>query len=222
MSNKNEIIHILRTQGLLPLYFHRDKETSANIMRALYQAGVRVIEYTNRGPEALTNFIHLINIRDKELAGLKLAAGTIKNKQHASDYINAGADFIISPGLNKKVCETGTGLGKFWVPGCMTPTEIMKAEQLGASLIKIFPGNLLGPSFVTAVKDVFPETLFIPTGGVKLEPQNLTDWFRSGVIAVGAGSTLITKPDMEAGNYSLIEQSARRALDMIAGVRASF
>jgi 2-dehydro-3-deoxyphosphogluconate aldolase/(4S)-4-hydroxy-2-oxoglutarate aldolase len=95
----------------------------------------------------------------------------------------------------------------------------MKAEELGASVIKLFPGNLLGPGFLTSIKELFPALSFIPTGGVKIEEENLGAWFKSGVIAVGAGSTLIDKEEIKKGNYNSVEQAARKALEMIKKVR---
>lgn len=221
MDKRTIIINVIKQQGLLPLYFHPDKEISGDILRALYKAGVRVVEYTNRGPEALKNFRFLKNITDKELPGLLLGAGTIKTEDHAYSFISENADFIISPGINEKVGEAAYNKTILWIPGCMTPTEIMKAEELNAKLIKLFPGNLLGPGFLTSIKDLFPSLFFIPTGGVKMEEQNLAEWFRSGVCAVGAGSNLINKATIEGGKYSLLESAARKALEMIEHVRNS-
>jgi 2-dehydro-3-deoxyphosphogluconate aldolase/(4S)-4-hydroxy-2-oxoglutarate aldolase len=221
MDNKAQIINVIRQQGLLPLYFHPDKEISANILRALYKAGVRVVEYTNRGSEALDNFRHLRNITEKELPGLFLGAGTIKTEEQAIAYLSANADFIISPGLNEKVGETVNKKNKLWIPGCMTPTEIMKAEELNAPMIKLFPGSLLGPGFLSSIKELFPELLFIPTGGVKMEEENLRAWFKSGVCAVGAGSNLINKASVEGGKYSVLESSAKKALELVEFVRST-
>ena len=215
----NNIITTIKDQGLLPLYFHPDKEISLNILRALYRAGVRVVEYTNRGAAALENFRYMKSVAAEEMTGMLLGAGTIKTEKHAQDFIDAKADFLISPGWNKKVSRLAEDKKMLWVPGCMTPTEIMKAEENGAQLIKLFPGNLLGPGFVSAIKELFPEVLFIPTGGVKLEEQNLTAWFDSGVCAVGAGSTLIDKKSIEEGDYVSLEAKTRNALDMINSVR---
>jgi 2-dehydro-3-deoxyphosphogluconate aldolase / (4S)-4-hydroxy-2-oxoglutarate aldolase len=212
------IIDLIREQGLLPLYFHPDKEISANILRALYRAGVRVVEYTNRGEGAIRNFNYLRVVANNELPGMLLAAGTIKTEDHAKQFIEAAADFIISPGWSKKVLKVAKKENILWVPGCMTPTEIMKAEEAGAQLIKLFPGSLLQPSFVTAIKELFPQTLFMPTGGVKLEEDNLRAWFKSGVCAVGAGSTLIDKKSVEQGDYSSLEATTRNALDMIKNI----
>lgn len=212
-------ISAITEQGLLPLYFHSDKEVSANILRALYSGGSRVIEYTNRGAEALANFKHLKNICDTELPGMLLGAGTIKTGKHAEDFIHAGADFLISPGWSKKVARVAKDNDILWAPGCMTPSEIMKAEDGGIELVKLFPGSSLGPGFVSAIKELFPSLLFIPTGGVKLEEDNLRAWFRSGVCAVGAGSTLIDKKTIGLGDYSSLEALTRNSLDLIQGVR---
>jgi 2-dehydro-3-deoxyphosphogluconate aldolase/(4S)-4-hydroxy-2-oxoglutarate aldolase len=221
MDNKANIINVIRQQGLLPLYFNRDKEISGNILRSLYKSGIRVVEYTNRGPEALSNFRHLRNISDEELPGLLLGAGTIKTEDDAYAFVTENADFIISPGLNEKVGEVGYKKSVLWIPGCMTPSEIMMAEALDATLIKLFPGSLLGPGFLSSIKELFPELLFIPTGGVKLEEENLRAWFKSGVCAVGAGSTLISKEAIDAGNYASLESAAKKALEMVERVRSS-
>lgn len=213
------IITQIADQGLLPLYFHKDRETCLQILRALYRAGIRVVEFTNRGKEALDNFRQMKSLAEKELNGMLLGAGTIKTEKDAEEFIDAGADFLISPGWNKKVFKTAAKNNMLWVPGCMTPTEIMKAEDNELKLIKLFPGSLLGPGFVSAIKELFPSTLFIPTGGVKMEEQNLRAWFSSGVCAVGAGSTLINKKTVDEGDFSEVELSTKNALDMIRAVR---
>jgi 2-dehydro-3-deoxyphosphogluconate aldolase/(4S)-4-hydroxy-2-oxoglutarate aldolase len=213
------IITQISEQGLLPLYFHKDRETCLQILRALYRAGVRVVEFTNRGKEAPDNFREMKSVAQKELNGMLLGAGTIKTEKDAEEFIDAGADFLISPGWNKKVLKTAEKNNMLWVPGCMTPTEIMKAEENNIKLIKLFPGSLLGPGFVSAIKELFPSTLFIPTGGVKMEEQNLRAWFSSGVCAVGAGSTLINKKIIDEGDFSEVELSTKNALDMIRALR---
>ena len=214
------IISIIKNQGLLPLYFHADKAISLEILRALYRAGIRVVEYTNRGDAALENFAHMKNVASKEMKDMLLGAGTIKTEKHARDFIDAKADFLISPGWNKKVSKLASSKNMLWIPGCMTPTEIMRAEEGGAELIKLFPGSLLNPGFVSAIKELFPDVLFIPTGGVKLEENNLKAWFKSGVCAVGAGSTLIDKKMIDEGDYSTLEANTKNALDMIKAVRS--
>ena len=135
---------------------------------------------------------------DTELQGMYLGIGTIKNAGQAQAFIDAGADYIISPGLVEDAAEVADKNNLLWVPGCMTPTEIIRAEQLGAKFVKLFPGNILGSAFLQAIKELFPDILFMPTGGVDLDKDNIAGWFKAGVAAVGMGSKLISKPLLEA------------------------
>jgi 2-dehydro-3-deoxyphosphogluconate aldolase/(4S)-4-hydroxy-2-oxoglutarate aldolase len=137
----------------------------------------------------------------------------------ARAFIEAGADYIISPGLVEDAIKVAEENGLLWVPGCMTPTEIIRAEQLGAKMVKLFPGNLLGPSFLSAIKELFPNLLFMPTGGVEVEKENLAGWFKAGVCAVGMGSKLITKSALEKRDYESIKTSTLKSLDLIREVR---
>lgn len=219
MEKKKKIITLIIEQGVLPLYFHPDKDISAEVLKALYRAGIRVVEYTSRGETALENFLHLRKIVDTELHGLQLGIGTIKTKIDATEFINEGADFIVSPGISEEVAGVVHRNDLLWVPGCATATEIMKAEELEAKLIKLFPGSLLGPSFVTAVKEIFPDLLFMPTGGVETTDENMGAWFKAGVSAVGMGSRLISKELMEAKNFAAIESLTREALQIVQKIK---
>ena len=206
MDKKAEILKLIPEQGVLPLYFYKDTEVSIEVLKALYAAGIRTVEYTNRGEAALKNFKELRKVCDSELKGMYLGVGTIKNAESAQAFIDAGTDYIISPGLVEDAVAVANANNMLWVPGCMTPSEIIKAEQLGAKMIKLFPGNLLGPSFLGAIKEIFPNLLFMPTGGVEVEKENLTGWFKAGVVAVGMGSKLITKASLEGKDYEGIKK----------------
>jgi 2-dehydro-3-deoxyphosphogluconate aldolase / (4S)-4-hydroxy-2-oxoglutarate aldolase len=220
MDKRTEIVNIITTQGLLPLYFHTDEMVSVDVLKALYSAGCRVVEYTNRGKEALDNFRKLRSVCDNELKNMQLGAGTIKDANAAEKFIDAGADFLISPGLVEDVFDVAYSNKILWIPGCMTATEIIKAEQFGIQLIKLFPGNILGPSYVSAIKDIFPDLLFMPTGGVELEKQNLQNWFDAGVCAVGLGSKLISKSLLENKEYKKITSLTKEALLIIDTIKA--
>ena len=221
MDKKKKLSDLIIEQGILPLYFHAGKDISAEVLKALYRAGIRAVEYTNRGETALENFLHLRKIADKELAGLQIGIGTIKNKIDATEFINEGADFIISPGVTEEVAEVVHRNDLLWVPGCATTTEIMKAEDLDAKLIKLFPGSLLGPSFVAAVKEIFPDLLFMPTGGVETTEENMGAWFKAGVSAVGLGSKLISKELMDTKDFASIESLTRAALQLVKKIRSA-
>ena len=176
MTKRKEVLDAILTQGMLPLFFHTDAPESVDIVRTLYQAGIRVFEFTNRGSEAPEVFKALVAARNAEMPGLHLGIGTIKNTEEASQFIALGADFIVAPIVTPAVGELVHKEGLLWIPGCMTPTEITLAQTEGASLIKLFPANILGPGFLSAIRELFKGQLFIPTGGVDLEIENLKSW----------------------------------------------
>jgi 2-dehydro-3-deoxyphosphogluconate aldolase/(4S)-4-hydroxy-2-oxoglutarate aldolase len=219
MLTSSKVIDAIVDQGLLPLYFHANEEVSCELLLCLYRAGIRVVEYTVRGPSALLNFRKMVALRDKELPGLLLGAGTIKNRTQADNYIQAGADFLISPGFIPEVAACCVDKGILYIPGCMTPSEIISAENAGLKMIKLFPGNILGPAFMASIKDVFPELLFMPTGGVDPTKESMEKWFASGVCAVGMGSKLISKEFMESKDYVSIENLTRHLLELIKTLR---
>jgi len=219
MDKKKKALNLIIEQGILPLYFHPNADVSAQILKTMYRAGIRVIEYTNRGDTAWENFIQLRKVADKELPGLLLGAGTIKDKIAATEFVNEGADFVVCPGVVKEVANVVHNNSLLWIPGCMTTTEIIHAEDLGATLIKLFPGNLLTPSYIRAVKEIFPELLFMPTGGLELSEEGLNAWFAAGASSVGIGSSLINKNLIEAGDFVSIEISVKNGLEMVKKIK---
>jgi 2-dehydro-3-deoxyphosphogluconate aldolase/(4S)-4-hydroxy-2-oxoglutarate aldolase len=212
MNKKQQSFDIILKQKMLPLYFNADKQVSIDILKALYHAGIRSVEYTNRGTTALENFKALIMLRNEELPGMELGIGTIKTIADAQAFIAAGADYIICPGLIPDVVKHVQDAGLLCVPGCMTTSEIIAAEQLGVTFIKLFPGNLIGPGYVSAIRDIFPDLFFMPTGGVDTTKENIQSWFDAGVCAVGMGSKLISKSLMENRNYIAIQKATQEVL----------
>jgi 2-dehydro-3-deoxyphosphogluconate aldolase/(4S)-4-hydroxy-2-oxoglutarate aldolase len=219
MSKTQQIADVIVVQGILPLYFNADETISVEVMRAIYRAGIKAVEYTNRGDEALNNFVKMSFVRNAEMPDLLLGVGTIKNLKDAKNYMAAGADFLVSPGFVKEVAEYAGNKGIFYAPGCMTPSEIIAAENAGIKFIKLFPGNILGTEFLTTIKDIFPKLLFMPTGGVDITKENIEGWFKAGVSAVGMGSKLISKKLMEAKDYATIENATREVLAIIASIK---
>jgi 2-dehydro-3-deoxyphosphogluconate aldolase/(4S)-4-hydroxy-2-oxoglutarate aldolase len=221
MLNHTEIKNIIQQQGVLPLFFSEDETVSIEVLKALYEAGIRVIEYTNRGENALRNFKALKNICASDYKDMLLGVGTIKSADAARAFINAGADFLISPAYVDEVFDVATEKNILWIPGCITSTEINKAELKGITMVKLFPGNLLGPSYVTAVTEIFPTIQFMPTGGVSLDRNNLEGWFKAGVVAVGMGSKLISKDLLASKKYSDITSLTKQAINMIKEIRST-
>ena len=219
MSKTQQIADAIIAQGMLPLYFNADETISLDVLKAIYKAGVKAVEYTNRGEAALKNFTTMVALRNVEMPGLLLGVGTIKNMQQATDYMNAGADFLVSPGFVKEVADYAVANDIFYAPGCMTPSEIIAAENAGIKFIKLFPGNMLGPEFLSGIKDIFPKLLFMPTGGVDTTRENIEGWFKAGVCAVGMGSKLISKKLMEARDYATIESETIKVLELIKTIK---
>jgi 2-dehydro-3-deoxyphosphogluconate aldolase/(4S)-4-hydroxy-2-oxoglutarate aldolase len=221
MKNRDFVKKEIIRQGLLPLFFHADARKSISILQALYRAGVRIAEFTNRGSEALENFTALLKIRDQEMPDLVLGVGTVKNLKTASLFLNAGADFLVSPNTDAELIQYATVHDFFHIPGCMTPTEIAVAENSGADFIKLFPGNLLGPEFLNSVREIFPALHFMPTGGVEPNADSITQWFSAGASAVGMGSRLVSKYIMQSGDYDALEQNAAKLLEIISALKRS-
>lgn len=219
MSKKQIIFDLIPAQGILPLYFNKDIDVCVEILRALYRAGVKTVEFTNRGEAAFVNFKEMKRVCEVEMKDMYLGIGTIKNGDMAQQFIDAGADYIICPGLIESVAAVADKNNMLWVPGCMTPTEIIKAETLGAKMIKLFPGNLLGPEFMSGIKELFQGLTFMPTGGVDTTKENLSAWFKSGVSAVGMGSKLVSKQLMEAKDYATIEKMTVEVMETISSIR---
>lgn len=219
MSKTQQITDAIIAQGMLPLYFNSSEEVSLDVLKSIYAAGVKAVEYTNRGDAALSNFKKMVALRNESMPGLLLGVGTIKNQQQADDYLAAGADFLVSPGFVPEVAAYCVANDIFYAPGCMTPTEIIAAENAGIKFIKLFPGNMLGTEFLTTIKDIFPKLLFMPTGGVDTTKENIESWFKAGVCAVGMGSKLISKKLMEAKDYATMQSETKKVLDLIASIK---
>lgn len=216
MDKPAAIIQLITQQGLLPLYYHADKSVSISTLQALYAAGIRTVEYTNRGETALLNFEAMKKACEAEMPGMYLGVGTVKNEQMARDFIHAGADYIISPGLVQSVAKLAIDHNMLWIPGCMTPSEIIAAEGMGARLVKLFPGNVLGMDFMAAIKDLFPGILFMPTGGVDTTKENIAGWFNAGVSAVGMGSKLVSKDVLDNKKYGYLTAETKRVMEIIS------
>lgn len=219
MSKIQTVINTIVQQGMLPLYFHANENNSIEVLKALYRAGIKAVEYTSRGETAANNFTKMVAVRNSEMPDLLVGIGTIKTKEQAEKYIEIGADFFISPGFVPEVAALLKEKEILYSPGCMTPTEIMVAENAGIPFIKLFPGNMLGPDFLSSIKDIFPDLIFMPTGGVDTTAENIGAWFKAGVSAVGMGSKLISKQLMANNDFATIESETKKVLRLIQTIK---
>jgi 2-dehydro-3-deoxyphosphogluconate aldolase/(4S)-4-hydroxy-2-oxoglutarate aldolase len=157
------------------------------------QGGVRVFEFTNRGENALENFRELKQRQQEKYSDCYVGIGIILNKNAAEQFIKAGASFIVSPYFSLMVAEVCLRHEIPYIPGCMTVKEIAEANEMGCSLVKIFPGEVVEMSFVKAAKAVLPGIKMMITGGVSI--ANAKDWFNVGADAIGIGSQVIKVSD---------------------------
>ncbi|MFT2007149.1 bifunctional 4-hydroxy-2-oxoglutarate aldolase/2-dehydro-3-deoxy-phosphogluconate aldolase [Pontibacter sp. 13R65] len=214
-TDKNQVLDTIKSSPVIPVFFNADPEVCKAVLAACYEGGMRVFEFTNRGEQALANFKILVETAKAQYPGMKLGIGTIKDSEMATKFIEAGADFIVSPIMNADIAKTVHAQGLLWIPGCMTPTEIDQAEKAGASLVKLFPGNVLGSGFLKAIKELFPNLLFMPTGGVAPTKESLNEWFSAGVTATGLGSKLFEKPADAGDGYEWLSKRAAAMLEMV-------
>lgn len=189
-----DVVLKMREAGIIPIFYHKEAATCRNVMKSCFDGGIKVFEFTNRGEYAHELFSELNKWAEKELPGLVMGAGSIVDAGTTSLYIQLGANFIVSPVLNPEMAKVCNRRKILWIPGCGSLTEISYAEELGAEIVKVFPGSSVGgPDFVKAIKGPCPWTSIMPTGGVEPTVENLREWFESGVSCVGIGSNLITR-----------------------------
>ena len=206
--------------GMIPVFYHKDPEVCKQVAKACYEGGVRVFEFTNRGDYAHEVFAILSKWAAIELPELILGAGTVIDAPTAALYIQSGANFIVSPLLNPEVAKVCNRRKIAWSPGCATLSEISQAEELGAEIVKIFPGSSVGgPDFVKTVKGPCPWTSIMPTGGVEPTEENLRKWFKAGVTCVGMGSKLFPSGIIENKNWEYITDACSSALTLIRSIR---
>lgn len=216
-------LHVQRAMletGLVPLFYHSDVEAASQVIRACLEAGVRTIEFTNRGDNAHLVFQELI-LRFKSDERLILGAGSVLDAGTASLYLQLGANFIVGPVLNPDVARVCNRRKVAYSPGCGSVSEISNAEELGVEIVKVFPAAQVGgPAFIKNVLGPMPWTRLMPTGGVEPKEENLRAWFEAGAACVGMGSQLVRKDLVAAGDFLTIQAVAADALGWIRAARA--
>ncbi len=206
--------------GLIPVFHHDNIDTAKSIVAALSRGGARAIEFTNRGDHAFEVFSDLERYCSAEHPDVILGAGTVVDEVTAGTYINLGANFVVGPSLDRRVAGLCNRRKVAYSPGCASATEIAFAHELGCEIVKVFPGGLVGgPAFVKAVRGPCPWALLMPTGGVDITRESLSDWFAAGVPCVGIGSKLVSKDLVDATDWTALEQRTAAVISTIASLR---
>ncbi|MGB5322511.1 bifunctional 4-hydroxy-2-oxoglutarate aldolase/2-dehydro-3-deoxy-phosphogluconate aldolase [Lutimonas sp.] len=214
-----EVAQMMRDTGLVPLFFNNDLDLSKQVLKACYDGGARLMEFTARGDFAHEVFGELTKYAIKALPGMIMGVGSVTDAAAASLYMALGANFVVTPVLREDIAVVCNRRKVLWSPGCGTLTEIARAEELGCEIVKLFPGDIYGPQFVKAVKGPQPWTSIMPTGGVSPTLENLTGWFDAGVTCVGMGSQLISKEILANKDYAKLERDVKSTLGLIKKIR---
>jgi len=218
-----EVALKMKETGMIPVFYHAQFETAIQVLKACYDGGVRVFEFTNRGDFAHEVFAALNKCAAKELPDMILGVGSVVDAGTASLYIQLGANFVVSPVLKEEMAIVCNRRKIAWSPGCGSLNDISRAEELGAEIVKIFPGSSVGgPKFVAAVKGPCPWTSIMPTGGVEPTVENLKAWFDAGVTCVGMGSNLFPKDVIAAKDWEKITEKCQNVLEIIKNVRKQY
>lgn len=208
---------VMAETGMVPVFYHSDLETSKQVLKACYEGGVRVFEFTNRGDFAHEIFGELNKWAAKECPEMILGIGSVVDAGTASLFLQLGANFVVGPLLNPDIFKVCNRRQVAYIPGCGSVSEVGYAQELGAEVVKIFPaGDVGGPSFVKNLKAPMPWSNIMVTGGVEPSEENLTKWFKAGVTCVGMGSNLFPKEIIAAKDWSKITQMCKMALEIIA------
>ena len=215
-----EVYLKMKETGLVPLFYHPDVALGKEVLRACYQGGARLLEFTNRGDFAHQVFSELNTFAIKELPEMILGVGSVTDAATASLYMQLGANFVVTPLLREDVALVCNRKKVMFSPGCGTLTEIARAEELGCEVVKLFPGGTYGPGFVKAIKGPCPWTNIMPTGGVSPDEDNLRSWFNAGVTCVGMGSKMITKQFLADQDFAGLQKLVAATLETIRQVRS--
>jgi len=214
-----QVVKQMEESGMVPLFYHPDIDVAKQVLKACYEGGARLMEFTNRGDFALEIFTALNKYAIAELPGMMLGVGSVTDAASASAYMLAGANFVVTPVYREDIAIVCNRRKVLWSPGCGSLTEIAQAEEMGCELVKLFPGSTYGPGFVKAIKGPQPWTSIMPTGGVSTEESNLRGWFEAGVTCVGMGSKLISKEILANKNYTTLKENVASTLALIQKIK---
>jgi 2-dehydro-3-deoxyphosphogluconate aldolase/(4S)-4-hydroxy-2-oxoglutarate aldolase len=214
------VLNTILADGMVPLFYNSNLETSRQVAAALSEGGSHVLEFTNRGDFAIEVFSTLVKDCAKSHPDLIIGVGSVDDAPTAALYMAHGANFVVGPTFNEDIARVCNRHKVAYMPGCGSVSEIATAEEWGVEIVKLFPGESVGgPGFVKALLGPRPWTRIMPTGGVTSEEDNLRAWFNAGVACVGMGSNLVRKDWVKAANYPAVRETAQSVLDLIRRIR---
>ncbi|SFB74499.1 2-dehydro-3-deoxyphosphogluconate aldolase / (4S)-4-hydroxy-2-oxoglutarate aldolase [Flagellimonas taeanensis] len=214
-----QVVQAMEEIGMIPLFYTSDVALGKKVLKACYDGGARLMEFTARGDFAHEVFGELNTYALKELPGMMMGVGSVTDAASASLYMALGANFVVTPVLREDIAIACNRRKVLWSPGCGSLTEIARAEELGCEIVKLFPGSAYGPEYVKAIKAPQPWTRIMPTGGVTTDKDNLKAWFDAGVTCVGMGSNLIGNEVLISRDFEGLKERVRSTLGTIQAAR---
>lgn len=211
-NNKLSVLNKMAAAPMVPVFYHKDAEVAKAVVKACYDGGVRLFEFTNRGDFAHEVFAEVSKFVAEECPEMALGVGSIVEPATEALYMQLGADFVVGPLFNPEVAKICNRRGVPYVPGCGSISEIGFAQEAGCDVCKLFPGDVLGPKMVKGLLAPMPWSKIMVTGGVEPTEENLSSWFKAGVFAVGMGSKLFPKETIAAANWNVITDKCKEAL----------
>jgi 2-dehydro-3-deoxyphosphogluconate aldolase / (4S)-4-hydroxy-2-oxoglutarate aldolase len=203
--------------GIVPVVRASSVEEANRAVEAICAGGIPVVEITMTVPNAVSVIRELVQRRAGDVL---IGAGTVTNADQAESCLRAGAQFLVSPGLAVSVLSVARANAKLAIPGALTPTELMNAQEHGARIVKIFPcGNVGGAKYLKSLKAPFPQASLIPTGGVNA--ANAAEFIAAGAFALGVGADLVDAAALREGNLEKISTAARELVNAVASARAA-
>lgn len=216
--DKLQVLAKMAEAPMVPVFYHKDVETAKAVVKACYEGGVRLFEFTNRGDFAHEVFAEVVKYAAEACPGMAMGVGSVVEPGTASLYMQLGACFVVGPLFNPEVARVCNRRGVPYVPGCGSVTEVGMAQEVGCEVCKLFPGDVLGPKMVKGLMAPMPWSKIMVTGGVAPEADNLRAWFEAGAFCVGMGSKLFPKATVAAGDWTAISRKCAECFEAIANI----
>lgn len=216
--DKLQVLAKMAAAPMVPVFYHKDVETAKAVVKACYDGGVRLFEFTNRGDFAHEVFAEVVKYAAEACPEMAVGVGSIVEPGTASLYMQLGACFVVGPLFNPEVARVCNRRGVPYVPGCGSVTEVGMAQEVGCEVCKLFPGDVLGPKMVKGLMAPMPWSKIMVTGGVAPEADNLRAWFEAGAFCVGMGSKLFPKATVAAGDWKAISRKCAECFEAIANI----
>lgn len=213
--DKLSVLNKMEEAPVVPVFYHKDVETAKQVVKACYDGGVRCFEFTNRGDFAQEVFAEVVKFAAKDCPDMAIGVGSVVETATAALYIQLGACFVVGPLFNPDVARVCNRRQVPYIPGCGSVSEVGEAQEAGCEVVKVFPGDVLGPKFVKGMLAPMPWSKVMVTGGVEPSEENLGCWFGAGAFCVGMGSKLFPKDKVAAADWQYITNKCREALSFI-------